>query len=100
VPYVLGQRGDIVGVLFGHPLAAPRPAGRSNKILWVSRLPLEQGSPLEITARLAATGQTVTQQVRGGPGQSIVDLPTPGCWRLTVRWSGHRDVLDLTYAPS
>jgi hypothetical protein len=35
--------------------------------------------------------------VRGGPGPSIVDLPSPGCWALTLRWSGHVDHLDLEY---
>src|SRR5947209_20608923 len=39
IPYVPGARGDILGVLFGYPLAAPPPThGRANKILWVSRV--------------------------------------------------------------
>jgi hypothetical protein len=34
----------------------------------------------------------------GGPGPSIVNLPSPGCWKLTLRWSGRVDTLDLEYA--
>jgi len=33
----------------------------------------------------------------GGPGPSIVDVPAPGCWRLTLSWSARRDSLDLQY---
>jgi hypothetical protein len=42
-------------------------------------------------------GAPVTRKVSGGPGPSIVNLPSPGCWRLTLRWSGRADSLDLSY---
>jgi hypothetical protein len=42
-------------------------------------------------------GQHVVRVIRGGPGPSYVNLPSPGCWRLTLRWSGRRDSLDLEY---
>jgi hypothetical protein len=35
--------------------------------------------------------------IAGGPGPSIVNLPTPGCWRLTLGWAGQVDTLDLRY---
>ena len=97
VPHVLGRHGDIVGVLFGGTLSSPPAPDRSNKILWVSRLPVAAGGSLEITARLDATTETVTRTVLGGPGPSGVDLPRPGCWRLTLAWSGHTETMDLTY---
>jgi hypothetical protein len=97
--HVLGQRGDIVAVLFGHPLRQPPDAGRNNKILWVSRVSVVPGDPLVIEARLPATGATVSREVPGGPGPSIIDLPRAGCWELTLTWSGHRDAMALEYLP-
>jgi hypothetical protein len=100
VPHVVGDRGDLVAVLFGHPLHQPPLGHRRNKILWVSRVPVVPGDPLTIDARLDATGRSVSRQVPGGPGPSIVDLPQPGCWTLTLTWSGHTDVMDLLYVTS
>jgi hypothetical protein len=98
-PHVLGRRGDILGVLFGNPLTAPPAADRSNKILWVSRAPVTRGDPLEITAQLDGTSETVNREVAGGPGPSGIDLPSPGCWHLTLSWSGNTDTMDLIYQP-
>jgi hypothetical protein len=42
----------------------------------------------------------VSRTVLGGPGPSIINLPASGCWRLTLRWSGRVDSLDLDYAPN
>ena len=44
MPYVLGAHGDIVAVLWARhdPLYSPPKPGRGNKILWVSRLPVER----------------------------------------------------------
>jgi hypothetical protein len=97
MPYVLGERGDIAAIIFGYPLHQPPLPDRSNKILWVSRAPLETGGPLEIAARLDGAGEPVTRRVGGGPGPSIIDLPQPGCWHLTLHWSGHTDAMRLTY---
>jgi hypothetical protein len=105
-PHVLGARGDIVAVLWARhdPLVIPTPPNRNNKILWVSKLPVSIGSTLEITARLLVGGTPVgpVQQrtVAGGPGPSIIDMPTAGCWQFTLRWSGHADTVDLPYAAS
>jgi hypothetical protein len=99
IPYVVGRHGDILGVLFGHPLSAPPAADRSNKILWVSRLPVTRGDPLEITAQLDGASETVNREVAGGPGPSGIDLPSPGCWHFTLSWSGNTDTMDLIYQP-
>lgn len=99
MPYVLGQRGDIAAIIFGYPLKQPPLPDRGNKILWVSRAPLETGSPLVIEARLDGVGAVTTRQVNGGPGPSIIDLPQAGCWHLALKWSGHTDSIQLTYSP-
>jgi hypothetical protein len=99
VPHVLGRHGDILGVLFGGTLSAPPAPDRSNKILWVSRLPVTRGDPLQITARLDGTTEAVNRKVADGPGPSTIDLPSPGCWHFTLSWSGNTDAMDLTYQP-
>jgi hypothetical protein len=104
MPHVLGARGDIVAVLWARhdPLVTHLPANRTNKILWVSKLPLSVGSALEITARQLiggiAVGPVQRRAVAGGPGPSEIDMPTAGCWQFTLRWSGHADTVDLPYA--
>ncbi|MET8348399.1 MULTISPECIES: hypothetical protein [unclassified Micromonospora] len=102
VPHVFGAKGDIVAVLFAHPLAQVRQDGSNNKILWVSRpasTSSETTSPkaLAITATLYGTDTRVTREVAGGPGPSIIDMPHAGCWKLELRWSGHTDTMDLVY---
>lgn len=104
VPHVFGAKGDIVAVLFAHPLRQHRKDGSNNKILWVARAATTSPNPtapatLVITATLDGTDTTVTREVAGGPGPSIIDVPQAGCWRLDLRWSGHTDTMDLVYAP-
>ncbi len=94
VPFVVGERGTILGVLFGQPFSAPAAPDRGNKILWVTRDPHPAG-PLTITAAL--DGAVTTLEVPEGPGPSLVDLPTPGCWRLTLAWPDHTDRVAVAY---
>lgn len=101
MPHVLGRSGAIVAVIFGYPLLSPQAKTRSNKILWVSRRRVRPLSDLRIRAQpmhgTRSVGQPVVRVVRGGPGPSIINLPARGCWRLTLRWSGRTDQLDLDY---
>jgi hypothetical protein len=101
MPHVLGRAGDIVAIIFGYPLHSPPSPKRNNKILWVSRTPLQRASELRISAQRldlrGPIGKPVARVVQGGPGPSIIDLPASGCWRLTLRWSGRTDHLDLRY---
>ena len=97
MPHVTGHSGRIVAILFGDPLVAPPSPDRSNKILWVSRDPVQPLSDLRIRATDGA--RTVSRVVQGGPGPSLVDLPA-GCWHLSLRWSGRSDSLDLRYRSS
>ena len=96
--HVEGLHGRVVGVLFGYPLSSPPRPDRANKILWVAQ---EHGTGrLVVSARLDGTGPPVVREVGFGGGQSVVDLPAPGCWRATVTWGDDlTDVVDLPYVP-
>ena len=101
MPHVIGRSASIAGILWGLPLTSPPAPDHSNKILWVSRRRVSAGSELRIRAQRMkgrrAVGRVVHRQVAGGPGPSIIDLPQAGCWRLTLRWSGRQDRLDVRY---
>jgi len=101
MPYVLGKAEAIAGIVFGNPLSSPPRKGRNNKILWVSHVPTTPGSDLLISAqRMTGSlpiGSPVMRKVVGGPGPSIINLPSVGCWRLTLHWSEQTDTLDLRY---
>jgi hypothetical protein len=107
MPHVLGRSGSIVAILWANhdPLVSPPLETRNNKILWVARAPLPvfKTTTLYIAAqRMVGThrvGSRVSRIVRGGPGPSIINLPSAGCWRLALTWAGHHDSLDLRYAP-
>lgn len=96
MPHVLGSRGDIVAAIFGYPLAVSKSDGSANKILWVAKNPASPGD-LVIEAKLDGTAVSATRRVAGGPGPSIVDLPQPGCWHLTLTWPEHTDEMELVY---
>lgn len=100
MPYVLGDRGDIVAILWAihDPLVVPPAADRNNKILWVSRVGSPVGAPLRIEATLTATGQRASRTVDRGPGPSLIDLPSPGCWSFELTWGKNHDHLQLEYA--
>jgi hypothetical protein len=95
--HVMSAHGDMTAILFGATLNSPPAADRNNKILWVTRVPQSAPGPLRIDAVREGTATHVRRQVAGGPGPSIVDLPQPGCWHLTLRWGAHRDTMDLAY---
>ena len=100
MPYVVGDAGDIVAILWSDhdPLVAHPGPGGSDKILWVARV--SPVGALTIRASLAGSGTSVTRTVDGGPGPSIVDLPEPGCWSLDLTWANRHDHVQLEYAPS
>ena len=101
MPHALGRSGAIAAIVFGDPLSSPPSEEHSNKILWVSRRPVTALSHLRILAQRMERGRNAgppaRRVVEGGPGPSTVDLPRAGCWRLTLRWSGREDTLDLRY---
>lgn len=101
VPYAVGSKGAIGAVIFGWPLKSPPQQGRNNKILWVPRHYSKTVAALWIRLQLMngnqAIGAPVRRIISTGPGPSIVDVPSAGCWRLTFNWSGRRDTMDLDY---
>ena len=68
VPFVVGERGTILGVLFGQPFSAPAAPDRGNKILWVTRDPHPDG-PLTITAALGDATTAVPARSPTGPAR-------------------------------
>jgi hypothetical protein len=103
---VISNAGSAVGYLFGYPLRAVNSDGTSdNKILWYVRLPRD-GNPLHIEARPGGQQAPVVQSVHpsgASPGEiypSFVDVPTPGCWHVTLSWGPHTDTVDLQYLPA
>jgi hypothetical protein len=101
--HALSHGHNVAAVVFGYPLRAGTPGpGRQNKVLWITRLP-RQGLPLRIEARPLHASRpvvTVTEPADSEPGQiypSYVNVPTAGCWRMTLRWAGHTDTIALRY---
>src|SRR5262249_2762831 len=56
--------------------------------LWIHAQRMERGRPV---------GKPAGRVLAGGPGPSYVNLPSAGCWRLELSWSGLTDTLDLAY---
>lgn len=90
----------MVGILFGSPFqAGSRADGKSNKILFISRV-ARNGATLEITATSGAASVKASQPADSAPGEiypSIVDVPAPGCWHLALSWGPNTDTMDLFY---
>jgi hypothetical protein len=104
IAHITGRSGTIMAILFANPLEAPPPKDHNNKILWVARADIQSYINLWIGAQRMVgahtVGSRVNRLVRGGPGPSIINLPTAGCWRLALRWAGHSDTLDVRYVPT
>lgn len=95
VPYVTSSGGDIVAVLFGSMLAPPPSATEGqNKVLWVPKD--SSAGALTVDAHLVGTSENVAiGDISFGP--SYVDVPKPGCWRLTLHWIGPTETVDIMY---
>jgi hypothetical protein len=105
LPYALGSGDAVAAFFFARPLRAGHPENPANKVLWVVGSPRNR-QPLLVTARPAGdAGRAVhlREEADSGPGEiypSIVDLPSPGCWRLELRWTSHRAVIDVEVQPT
>ena len=86
-------------------LRAGKPRDPANKVLWVMRY-ARRGSPLRVVARYGPDPALVARSSwppDSSPGEiypSYLNLPRPGCWRLTLRWSTHTAHLTVTVAPA
>lgn len=103
VTHVIGDRGAIGAVLWNKPLNSPPAQSSNNKILWVPRHVSKSIASMWIKMQkmdgTQLVGAPVRRIVNNGPGPSIVDAPSAGCWRLTLSWAGQKDTLDLQYVP-
>ena len=101
LPVVYADPPVVAGFIFGYPLRAGHPTVPSNKILWV--VSGGRSGPLTVDAHPADAPQPAVHLSfpdDSGPGNiypSGVDVPTAGCWHLTLAWSGHTAQLDLVY---
>jgi hypothetical protein len=91
-PYVLAVPDMAAVILAAQPLRAGHPTNPYNKVAWAVRVP-RNGTNLRVDARpRGETGQIVQFDVPPvvvSPGEvyvSYLDLPSPGCWTLTLRW--------------
>jgi hypothetical protein len=108
IPWAVGRPPEVVGVMFARELVAKgeRPDGSTNKILWLTRAPISS-SQLTVRAQPADATTPVTNLLVArvlGYQQfpSIVDLPTPGCWRINISWgagSTENSTFGLTVLP-
>jgi hypothetical protein len=99
MPFVRSADGNLVAILFVDELASPPRPTVGNKVLWVwQQLPADVAT-LHATARLNGTGPAVTTGLPTPAGPSYVNLPSPGCWRLTLSWPGGHDTIDLRAFP-
>jgi hypothetical protein len=95
MPYVTSASGNIVAIIW-EPLTGPPRDDSGDKVLWAWRTPVNGGS--QAVARLNGTGPAVTFVDPGVGGPSSVSLPSPGCWRVSITWSGGSDTIDLEAA--
>jgi hypothetical protein len=102
LPYVISNPPNAAGFLFGDPLTAGSPTTRANKILWVVGLPRD-GAVLVVTGHpMGVSSPTIRASfpADSSPGEiypSIIDVPTPGCWRLDLSWAGHTAAVELQF---
>lgn len=100
MPHVVSVSGEIVAIMWA-PLSSPPSTDHTNKILWVLRR--GDTGALTISAQrmdgTSSVGAPVERRLEQFPGPSTVDLPEPGCWRLTLAWADRTDTLDLEYVP-
>ncbi|WP_093614813.1 hypothetical protein [Streptomyces indicus] len=106
MPYVVGDRDQIMGFLWEHPMtpkaAALKNGGDGNKVLWFVRSARE-GKPLTIRANPHGAQRPVLDlsfPANSGPGEiypSDIGVPRPGCWTFELSWGAHRDEVDLNF---
>jgi hypothetical protein len=98
----VSTHGDVAGFLFADPLRSGHPNNPTNKILWVVKQP-RNGQPLYVTGHPLDAASPLTHDTFAAdayPGEiypSGIDVPTAGCWQMTLTWNGHTDTVDLPY---
>jgi hypothetical protein len=104
LPYALASKAA-AAAFFWTTLRAGHPTNPANKVLWIVRYP-RNGQPLRILARSAAIPTRTARMsfpADSSPGEiypSHIDLPSPGCWQLTLRWDTHTANLAINIHPA
>lgn len=99
--YVIAHPPLAAGFLFSYPLRAGHPEDPANKVLWVSRTPIN--GPLIIDGHpLGAQSPTVHDERpdNSAPGQIYPDgsdVPVAGCWEFDLRWASNHVQVELNY---
>lgn len=100
-PYVLAVPAIAAAVLPVQPLRAGHATNPYNKVAWVVLNPVH-GAQLKIDASpLDQSGRGIAFDVEPAYTQngifypSALDLPTAGCWSMTLLWTGHSARVDL-----
>jgi hypothetical protein len=97
-PYALSASGAMAAIVFANPLVAPADPNRANKILWVAKQTPAATDTLVINGTLQGSGLTHSVDIGTAPGPSYVDMPTPGCWQLTLTWGANSDTMNLLWS--
>lgn len=101
LPFVVASNDTAAGFCLA-PLRAADAQNFVNKVIWVVRTPRD-GAPLQVALhpRSAVTPAVeLSQTANSGPGNiypMLIDVPTPGCWHVTLRWATGQAELDLRY---
>lgn len=96
-PHVFGEFERIVAVPFAGTLVASTSVEPRNKVLLIARAPLQGPVLLTIDAQRDGDGEVVHRERADGPGPGTLDMPSAGCWRMTLHWADQTDVIDLEY---
>ena len=91
-PYVLATPDTAAVILSVQPIRAGHATNPLNKVAWAVRVP-RNGTALRVEARPSGRAGPAVQfevpPVIVGDGEvytSNLDLPSPGCWTLTLHW--------------
>jgi hypothetical protein len=99
-PYVVASPEVAAGFLFANPLRAGKPENPANKILWVTRT-VNRGALSVVAHPIGSSSPVVNAEAMpASPGYiypSIIDVPSAGCWRISLSWEGNHADLDLQY---
>jgi hypothetical protein len=99
LPYVIADPPIAGAFIIGYPQRAGTPTLPSNKLVWAVRT--GNGAPLEIVAHpLDSPIPSIRHisQANGTDGYSDgVDVPTPGCWQLTLQWATSQASVELEF---
>ena len=94
---VVGERGLAVAAPFVQTLSSHPLTNRKNKVLILTKSVAQDGL-LRIEASLdPARFSSVRHGNTDDSFPGYLDVPSPGCWRIDLSWSGGSDTMFLRY---